>query len=197
MSWWVKLGILIFFILSLGVGAAWMFLVGPTIIPLDFVAARTRGAELALEIGVISQNSLRSLDEIATHDKRGDRAEALTLVTRELIKNRELSDRALALSIELAKMAEQIPELRPRDARATVSEALSYEVAMVGRLLGYTASLKELFEVLRAKLTARGKSSNGRVQDLLIEINASASSINALNKAFNETMERFDRAYAR
>lgn len=197
MRLWVKIGLIILILLVVVAGAAWMFLVGPTIIPPDFVAARTRGAEFALEIGVISQNSLRSLDEISAHDKRGNRAEALVLVTRELIKNRELSDRALALSIELAKMAEQIPELRPRDARATVSEALSYEVAMVGRLLGYTASLKELFEVLRAKLTARGKSSNGRVQDLLVEINSSASSINALNKAFNETMERFDREYQR
>ncbi len=197
MNGWIKLGLLLFFILTLGVGAVWMFLVGPTIIPPDFVAARQRGAEFALEIGVISQNSLRSLDEIAIHDRVGNRAEALVLITRELIKNRELHERAVALSTELAKMAEQIPKLRPRDARAVAAEALSYEVAMVGRLLGYTASLKELFEVLRAKLTAREGVTNGRVQDLLAQINASANSINALNNAFNETMRKFDVEYQR
>ncbi len=193
---WIKIGLLVVIGLAFTAGAVWAFVVGPTVIPLDFIAARHRGAEFALEIGVISQNSLRSLEEIASHDRAGNRAEALVLITRELIKNRDLHERAVALSIELAKMAEQIPALRPNSARALASEGISYEVAMVGRLLGYTSSLKDLFEILRAKLSTETVSSS-RVQDLLVQINTGASSINALNKAFNDTMGRFDREYQR
>lgn len=172
----------------------WLF-IGATIIPQEFTDARQRGAMLALEIGVIAQNSLRSLNEIAEHDRNNNRAEALLMITRELSKIKDLHGRAVTLSSALAAMGEQIPNIKPSGARTIAAEAISYEVAMVGRLISYNDTLKNLFEVLRQKLSVRIPHTNGQVQELLIQINANANSINALNKAFNDTMKRFDQNY--
>lgn len=176
-------------------GAARFFVFGPIVIPIEFTTARNDGERLTTEIMAISRVSLDALQEISVYDRGGNRGDALAIVSRELIRTKESHDRAVQLSVALARMAEQIPHLQPTKAKEQVSEAMSYAMAMVGRFISYNDGLRELFEVLRGKFVGTLAPSDGRVRELLTNVNISANSINALSAAFTDAMGKFDREY--
>ena len=171
------------------------FLIGPAVLPPEFQTARLIGADLAEQITFLSNKSLRSLNAIAKYDADKNHNEALILVSRALIDNREVYDRAVQLSTQLALMAQKIGDIRPAEGREIASEAITYEVALVSHLINYNATLRDLFEVLRGKFLGNLPSSDIRVARLLNEINESTTVINGLNKAFNDTLEKFDLIY--
>ncbi len=170
-------------------------LIGPAVLPPEFQTARLTGANLAEQITFLSNKSLKSLNAIAKHEADKNHNEALILVSRALIDNREVNDRAVQLSTQLALMAQKIVDIRPAKGREIASEAITYEVALVSRLINYNATLRDLFEVLRGKFLGNLPSSDARVTRLLNEINESTTVINGLNKAFNDTLEKFDLIY--
>jgi hypothetical protein len=170
-------------------------LIGPAVLPLGFQDARISGADLAEQITSLSNKSLENLNEISKYDASLNYSEALALVSRALIDSKEASDLAVDLSTQLALMAQKIADIRPAKGREIASEAITYEVALVSRLINYNANLKELFEVLRGKFLGNLPSSDVRVEKLLNEINESTRVINGLNKAFNDALVRFDVIY--
>ena len=171
-------------------------LAGPKIVPQEFVDARAKSVGLAEEIVFLANKSLASLETISKYDAEHNVNEALIAVSKELILSKDVSQRAVALSNELAKMAQQIPNIRPADARDTAAEAITYEVNLVSRLIAYNDSLRELFEFLRSKFTGKlPADTDGKVRELIAKINASANAINDLNVTFNETLKKFDAFY--
>lgn len=170
-------------------------LIGVRSVPVDFASAREQSVNLAYEITALSNESLIGLSKIAEYDEAWNFSEALILVSGELIRTNELNQKAVALSGELGKMAQELGRITPSRGREMATEAISYEVAMVSRLIGYNASLRELFELLRGKFTGRVVDADGKVKKLLEDINAGATAVNELNKAFNESLVKFDEVY--
>ncbi len=170
-------------------------LIGPAVLPLGFQEARVAGANLAEQITSLSNKSLKNLNDISKHDANQNYDEALALVARALIDNKEANNRAIELSTQLALMAQKIADIRPAKGREIASEAITYEVALVSRLINYNATLHELFDVLRGKFLGNLPSSDDRVEKLLNEVNESTRVINGLNKAFGDALERFDIIY--
>lgn len=164
-------------------------------IPVEFAEARLKGAAVAQTIVVFSGSALKSLETIAQYDKRGDTSEALILISRELIKNRDTHDAAIKLSVQLEKMARNISDIRPASARHLATEALSSEVALVSRLLTYNDYLNQLFEVLRAKFSNPYYRANGKVAELIDKINEEAKAINELDKKSNDAILEFDKIF--
>lgn len=168
---------------------------GPKVVPQEFAAAREKGTRLTEEIIFLAGASQNGLSEIEKYDAERNTSEALIATSRELLRNRDIRERAVNLSVELGKMAQALPGIKPGSARQIASEAIGYEVALVSRLIAYNDVLNQLFELLRAKFTGAVTETDGRVRALVADINAGANAANDLNKAFMGAMERFDEVY--
>ncbi len=171
--------------------------IGPKVVPNEFLEARGSGEKVAAEIVDLSAGSINNLSRIAELDKEFNYPEALVLVSGELIKNGTFNDKATALSTELARMAQAIPSIRPSKARELAAEAVSYEVALVSRLIGYNQALRELMSMLKSKFSWEFYGTDSQIEDLLVEINSTATAINSLNAAFEETLKDFDELFVR
>ena len=181
----------------LGYFLARYIFIGPKVVPSEFLEARGSGEKVAAEIVDLSAGSINNLSRIAELDKEFNYPEALVLVSGELIKNGTFNDKATALSTELARMAQAIPSIRPSKARELAAEAVSYEVALVSRLIGYNQALRELMSMLKSKFSWEFYGTDSQIEDLLVEINSTATAINSLNAAFEETLKDFDELFVK
>lgn len=162
-------------------------------VPAEFSEARIKGANIAEEIIAQQAFTLRTLDEIALLDKAQNAPEALILISKELIKNRETGIKAIQLSSQLEKMAFAIISIRPSRARETVTAAITAEIGLVSRLLTYNNYLAQLFEVLENKFSnENAQSDSSQVRELINKINDEVNAINDLDKKFNEGLQKFD-----
>ena len=164
-------------------------------IPQEFSEARLKGAELATKIVDLANNSLESISTIAKYDREGNRPEALTLISKEVLKNRTIQEEAIRLSSQLERMARSLQEIKPNRAKILATEAVSSEIALVSRLLSYNDYLLQLFKTLEAKFQNPSASSNGRVQELINKINEEARAINSFNRKFNQSLAEFDKMF--
>ncbi|MDO8584935.1 MAG: hypothetical protein Q7R85_02305 [bacterium] len=170
-------------------------LVGPKVVPAEFTAARQTGTRLTEEIIFLASASRSGLEDIARYDAEANTSEALIATSRELIRNKDVRERAVSLSVELGRMAQALPNIQPGSARQIASEAIGYEVALVSRLISYNDILNRLFELLRAKFTGQVTETDGKVRAMINDINAGANAANDLNAAFVDAMKRFDDVY--
>ncbi len=169
--------------------------IGPKSVPEGFVAARTSGAAAATDIARLSNESILKLDEISKKDAEYDFGGAMVLISAELLRNKELKSKALSLSNELAKMANSLSRIQPRQARELAAEAIGYEVALVSRLISYSDTAEELFELLKSKYNGGEFFVTEQVNKSIDELNLTARTINTFNKAFEETLRKFDEVY--
>jgi hypothetical protein len=178
-----------------GLAIAFYFILPGGFVPSEFSEARIKGAGLAEKIVELSNESLANLEAIAKYDEQGNTPEALTLLSKEVIKNRETHEEAIRLSAQLEKMARSLSEIKPARARVLATEAVSSEVALVSRLLSYNNFLLQLFEVLRDKFQNPRSDANGRVEELIAKINEEARAINDFNRRFNQSLAEFDKLF--
>jgi len=164
-------------------------------LPPEFSEARLRAASLAQKIVTLSNDSLKSLEEVAQYDKQDDSSQALILISRQIIKNRDNHDATVQLSSYLERMARSLPDIKPAKARQIATEAVTTEVALVSRLLTYSDYLAQLFDVLRAKFNNSLSNPDGRVEELIRKINQEAEAINDLDTRFNDAIAQFDKLF--
>lgn len=165
-------------------------------VPAEFSEARINGARTAEKIVAASAYSLQILAKIAEHDRAGNATDALTLVSKELIKAEEIRGEALFLASRLERMARLLSEIQPTRARVLATEAVSSEVALVSRLLSYNEYLTELFETLRAKFQNRLTNTDGKVGELVQKINEEGKAINEFDRKFNQSLAEFDKIFS-
>jgi len=165
-------------------------------VPPSFIEARANGAILGSDIVAIYEDVTNSLQEISDKDKEKKYAEALKLTEEALDRvgpNQEAVKKSQLLAVELAKIAEVIPQLKSEDARNLLLEGVTAEVNLVTHLVSYNGYFNELLRNLREKFT--GSASGDRVPELIDKMNEEAKVINRLNKQFNEKMDKFDSEY--
>ena len=189
-GWIIGIGIAAF--VGVGTYSVIYLAAGGSYIPPEFSEARIKGAELAQSIVALSNESLGNLETIAAYDREGKKSEALILISKEVLKNRDAQQEAIKLSSQLERMARSIGDIEPSRARVVAAEAVSSEVALVSRLIAYNDYLLRLFEALRDKFQNPGAYTNGRVEELVAKINEEAQAINAFNDRFSQSLAEFD-----
>ena len=194
MKRWV-IGTITGVLIGVGTYSVIQFMFSRAHVPSEFSEARIKGAELAKKIVDLSNESLGSLETIAAYDRTGKKSEALILISKEVLKNRDAQGEAIQLSSQLERMARTINDINPTKARVIATEAVSSEVALVSRLLSYDDYLLRLFEALRDKFQNPSFYTNGKVQELVGKINEEAQAINTFNYRFSESLAEFDKLF--
>ena len=165
-------------------------------LPHEFSDARIKGASIAQRVVELSRDTLSRLDTVAKYDQKRNYPEALIAISNAIIANRENQAEAIRLSSQLNAMAENLSRIKPDYARELATQAVTFEVALVTRLLHYNNYLSQLFETLKVKF-AKPKVAylDGQVNDLVNKINDEVKEINKLNKEFNASMAEFDKIF--
>lgn len=183
--------LILFIIIILTAYFALRFLtVEPKTIPPDFLKARQEASLIAQEIVALSNESANNLKEIALLDQERDYSGALSLVSRELGRNRQARERAIELSVQLEIMTRNLAQISPSSISQLALQALTSETALISRLITYNDYLSQLLEVLRGKFL--DKNDGDKIPELIDKINEEAYSINELNQKFNDLMKEFD-----
>lgn len=161
-------------------------------VPPEFSDARLKGAEIAQTIVDLANRSREKLAKIETADQDGRYGEAVQFVGQALDENRKARDAAVKLSVELEHMTQVIPGIRPASARLLAIDAINSELTLVSHLITHNDYLFQLFEVLNEKFSGRRTGTDGKVKDLITNINAEIRAINELNGKFADSMVQFD-----
>jgi len=161
-------------------------------LPSEFIEGRTKGAELSSEIAALYDQSLNNLRQIGQYEKEGDIASAFDLLEEEITRNQDAQRKAIELSSELEKMARSIDRIKPDSAKIAATEAVSSEVTLVSRLVSYNEYFSQLFEALGEKFQDPQKYTNGKIEELLDNMNKESQAINELNARFNESLTKLD-----
>ncbi len=164
-------------------------------VPNDFMQARQEASLVAKDIVTMSKDSSQHVGEISALNNEQKYPEALALIKDEINRNREIRDKAIALSGYLQTMTVNVSSIKPRVSAEAALEAVSTEVTLIGHLLTYNDYLNQLLEIVRGKITGDPEATTQNVTDLVKKINDESIVVNVMNEKFNEKMSEFDRGF--
>jgi hypothetical protein len=164
-------------------------------VPGEFMQARQEASLVAKDIVSMSKDSAQHVTKISALNNDQKYPEALALVKEEIARNREIRDKAIALSSYLQTMTMNVSSISPRGSAEAALEAVSTEVTLIGHLLTYNDYLNQLLEIARGKITGDSQVSSQEVSDLVKKINDESVVVNILNEKFNDKMAVFDRGF--
>jgi len=183
--------IALIFLLVVGVGyAAARLINGASGVPAEFSAARLQGALIAQNIVNLSSQTFQDLEKINKLDSQGRLREALDATDQMVVQSQKIREEAVALSGEIEKMTRSLPQVQPFAARQAALESITNRLALISRLINYSAYLNQLSDVLRARFS--GASGKQDVSKLIEQINGEVKAINAFDKEAVAAMERFE-----
>jgi hypothetical protein len=157
-----------------------------------FVEARMQGALIAQGIVSSSQSSTVALEEINRLDRQGDYGSALELTNRLIDQNKEIKDKAIALSHELETMTRSLDSISSEDARTAALNSITNRLAMITRLIQYSDSLGKLLETLKLRFSGEAYGDNRTIRALLDEINTEVNAINNFDHQAQQAIVQFD-----
>ena len=160
--------------------------------PKSFEDARVKGGQIAQDIVNISADLKTELTEINKLDKQGDYAEALKKVTDVANRTTDIRAKAVELSGQLQIMTSALPKIGNEDAKQAVLDSVSNRLALLSRLINYSDYVYQLLSVLRDKFTGVWHKP-GQVAELVNQINAEVTAVNAFNQSAMAAMARFDK----
>ena len=164
-----------------------------TSVPKEFQSARERGALIASFINGFSEESFASLKKIREMDEKGRYHEALNLVDSELEKLKSVREKSLELLVELQQMALKIDEVGSYEAQKLGVQAVSANIAMVGRLIAYNDHLNDLLLTLRLKyISVNPAVYNQNTAAAVEKVNGDVLAINELSRRYQSIMKEFD-----
>lgn len=160
-------------------------------VPKEFNEARLQGALVAQTIVDLSGKSALDLESISRLERAGKYKEALLVVEEATKRSQEIRENAIKLSSELEKMTKALSDLDSFEARQAALESISNHLALVSRLINYSAYMGDLLKIIQNKLSGDW-SRSGEIQNLLNQVNAEVIAINSFNNQASQSMERFD-----
>lgn len=163
-------------------------------IPDSFANARNSAATIAEGIVNSLNETSQSLKTVQDYEKQRQLASALDIVMSQSGKNKQVSDQATQLALELEKMARSIPEISPDHAAQTALVAISSEAALINQLIAYTNDLNQLLALLNRRFQGSYVKADD-INKVIESINQRTDSINSLNQQFVELMQNFDQNY--
>lgn len=164
-------------------------------VPSDFMQARQEASLIAQDIVGMSKDSAQHIGEISALNNEGKYPEALELVKQEIERNRQIRDKAIALSGYLQTMTVNVSAIEPKVSAQTALEAVSTEVTLIGHLLTYNDYLNQLLVAIKGRIMGDGDVSAETIADLVKKINDESIVVNVMNEKFNDQMTKFDRGF--
>lgn len=160
--------------------------------PRDFEDARLKGAQVSQEIVDLSNTIKSELAEVNQLDKQWNYTEALSKVTEVSKQTEEIRAKAVELSNELQIMTSALPKIGGEDAKQAVLESVSNRLALISKLINYSDYTYQLVSMLRDKFSGTWHSQE-QVSQLVDQINAEVTAVNAFNQSAIAAMARFDK----
>lgn len=165
-------------------------------VPPEFSEARLRGALIAQQIVVFSNQSVEDLETINKLHQEQNFSDAIKLITKVVDRTTNVRGQAVSLSVELEKMTRALSAIDSFEAKQLSLEAISSRLAIINRLINYSSYLSQLLDLLRDRFSG-SQIGEGRVGILIDQINVEIKSINELNARAGKIMERFDEITSR
>ncbi|RME59817.1 hypothetical protein D6779_03380 [Candidatus Parcubacteria bacterium] len=163
---------------------------GSASIPTEFQEAREQGAIIAQNIVSLSNDSSKILKRISELDKEKRYIEAVAEAKKMLEKSAAVRNEAVKLAAELEKMTKALDSIKGGKAKNAALESITNWVALMNRLVDYSASLSRLSEVLQARFENRP--TDQQVGVLIEQVNAEIRSINNFNEQARQAIRRMD-----
>jgi len=176
-----------------GIGAYFVSRAGvfsPSVVPPEFESARLQGALIAEAIVGLSKKSASSLEAINKLDQDRDFTEASNRAAELIEQSREIRNKAVELSGELEKMTAALSKINSFEARQAALESISSRLALINRLINYSAYLSELQAALDSRFS--GVPGDRKIETIVNQINSEVNAINNFNTQAGRSMERFD-----
>ena len=164
-----------------------------TTAPQEFLNAQNEVSSIAQSIVEASNESIKNINETSRLSNEGKDDEALNIVSREIINNRQTSGKGLELLSKLQAMTNSTVGITPESSQQIAFKAMIAETKLITNLNSYNGNLSQLLEVLKLKLLGQGNDLHQKIVDLVGELNAEAKGINASNQEFNDLMNQFDK----
>ncbi len=164
-------------------------------VPSEFIKARSNAADLSASIVSLLASTTEQIQEAKRLVENGNNARALSVVSGETDRNKNIREQSVQLALELEKMAKAIPDIRSDAAAQTALVATSKETALIGKLLSYTNELNDLLTALQSVIGSLHPDYS-TVNETIASMNNAATEINALNDAYKQEMSAFDRIIA-
>lgn len=158
----------------------------------SFIEARMQGALISQSIVELSKESASSLEEINKLDRSGSYGKALEMTNQLIAQNREIKEKALALSRELETMTKSLDSISPESARTEALQAISSRLAMITRLVSYSDSLAQLLETLKLRFSGISYGQTQAINKLIAQINSEVVAINNFDQEAQKAMNNFD-----
>ena len=187
-----KIKIIIGFIVVVAIGygiARWTE--GSSGVPEAFTTAREQGALIAENIVTLSGQSTVTLEQVNELDKEGNYKAALALTTSVVSESSAIRTQAVSLSGQIATMTQALSGISDFNARQAALEAISNQLALLNQLVGYSADLGQLLDVLRNRFTGASGTSV-QVDALVNQINTDVNAVNNFNNQAKQAMSKFD-----
>ncbi len=161
-------------------------------IPPELSNARIQGALISENIVTLSTKSVSDLNTINQLDKEGRYREALALTEGVIKQSQEIRDEAVGLSDQIGTMTKSLSGIRSLEARQALLDAITNRLALVSRLINYSADLGQLLDVLKDHFSG-GVYKSTDVPHLVDQINSEVNAINNFNTQATQSMDKFDK----
>ncbi|MBI5220679.1 MAG: hypothetical protein HY978_02495 [Candidatus Liptonbacteria bacterium] len=175
------------------IGGAFMVARGRYVnpVPDSFTQARLQGALVAQNIVDLSNQLNEDVKRINQYDQDRQFADAFALTGELIQRSRDIRAKAVDLSQELEKMAQALPAIKDPEAQDAALQSLTQRLAIIDRLINYSAYLSDLLDILRGRFA--GQAQTQEVSALIDKVNSEVTAINNFNRNAVQSTERFDR----
>jgi len=161
-------------------------------VPRELSEARVQGALISEIIVSLSEKSSTDLEKINKLDREGKYKEALDLTEDVVEQSQEIRDKAVALSDQIVTMTKSLSGIRSLEARQALLDAITNRLALVSKLINYSAYLGQLLDVLQKHFSGESFK-NSDVARLVGQINSEVKAVNSFNIQATQAMEKFDK----
>lgn len=180
-------------VLALGISLLLPFLEKKVELPQVIKDARLEAGPISAEVVRLSNEANERIKALGALKYPEEEANAVGLLTEAEYKNTEAYEKSVALSEELKRMAEALPEVKPETARRMLEEAITVEISLITEFIQYSKELNMFLGHVNALLVNPTEENRDRVKSAEISLNARVEAINRLNEEFLRRMEELDK----
>ena len=163
-------------------------------VPSDFTDARIAASANAKTIADTLKDSPQNLQKIQQLQEEWKDDQALTLLVAEFQKNQAARDASVQLAGELEKMAQSIPDIRPKKSAENALVAITSETQLIYKLISFNDDMSQLLKLMQDKITNKIYGVD-KVNQMVDAINSDVDSINQLNGQFENYLKTFDSSF--
>ncbi len=186
---WVVIGLVVLMLIAY---LAWSYF--GSHVPGDFNEARIAASVEAKTIADTLKDSPENLQKIQQLQEKWKDDQALTLLVAEFQKNQAARDASVKLAGELERMAQAIPDIRPKKSAENALVAITTETQLIYKLVSFNDDMSQLLKLMQDKITNKIYGVD-KVNQLVDAINSEVDSINQLNNQFEDYLKTFDGSF--